>query len=78
MLNISMLKEDQFDCESRIEVYREVIRDVYAVSKLYKRKSKKSRNNAIQAPTNKMKKKKEVIVLNRQMDGYASDSSSVF
>ena len=73
-----MLKEEQFDSDSRVDIYREVIREVYAVSKLYKRKSKKSRNNAIQAPTNKMKKKKEVIVLNRQIDGYASDSSSVF
>ena len=73
-----MLKEDQFDSQSRVGIYRQVIRQIYAVSKLYKRKSKKSRNNSIQAPTNRIKKKKEVIVLNNPMGGYSSDNSSVF
>lgn len=78
MLHLSMLKEEQFDSEERIDIYREVIREIYAVSKLYKRKSKKTRNHSIQAPNNKTKRKKEVILLQNQLDGYQSDSSSAF
>lgn len=48
------------------------------MSKLYKRKSKKSRNSSIQAPTIKMKRKKEVIVVNQSEQGYVSDRSSAF
>lgn len=71
-----MLKEESFDSQERIEIYREVIREIYAVSKLYKRKSKKSRNHSIQAPNNvKTKKKKD---RKRHVDGYQSDSSSAF
>lgn len=73
-----MLKEEQFESDERIDIYREVIREIYAVSKLYKRKSKKTRNHSIQAPNNKMRKKKEVILLQNQLDGYQSDSSSAF
>ena len=74
-----MLKEEEFDSTARIEIYREVIREVYTVSKLYKRKSKKSRNSSIQAPNNKTKPKKKVIVLpNKEITGYLSDSSSAF
>jgi hypothetical protein len=67
MLNLSMLKEEQFDSEARVEIYREVVKEIYAVNKLYKRKSKKTRNNSIQAPTHKPKRKKDVIVLNNQI-----------
>lgn len=51
------------------------------MSKLYKRKSKKSRNSSIQAPNIKMKRKKEVIVVsnsNNIEQGYMSESSSAF
>ena len=78
MLHISMLSEESFDSEDRIAIYRDVIREVYGVSKLYKRKSKKSRNSSIQAPTIKMKRKKEVIVVNQSEQGYASDRSEEF
>lgn len=64
MLNLSMLNEEQFDSEERITIYHEVVREIYAVGKLYKRKSKKSRNSSIQAPNIKIKRKKDVIVLN--------------
>jgi hypothetical protein len=76
-----MLNEEQFDSEDRIAIYREVIKEIYAVSKLYKRKSKKSRNSSIQAPNIKMKRKKEVIVvsnINNIEQGYMSESSSAF
>ena len=76
MLNISMLQEEQFDSEERVHIYREVIKQIYSVSKLYKRKSKKSRNNSIQAPIMKSKKKKDVIVVSNLKQGYVSDSSS--
>lgn len=79
MLHISMLSEESFDSQDRIAIYREVIREIYAVSKLYKRKSKKSRNSSIMAPTIKMKRKKEVIVVaNQSEQGYISDQSSAF
>jgi hypothetical protein len=58
-----------------------VVREIYTVSKLYKRKSKKSRNSSIQAPNIKIKRKKEVIVLNANHNieqGYQSESSSAF
>lgn len=58
-----------------------MVREIYAVSKLYKRKSKKSRNSSIQAPNIKLKRKKEVIVLNANPNieqGYQSESSSAF
>jgi hypothetical protein len=49
------------------------------VSKLYKRKSKKTRNSAIQAPNTKRKKMKEAHDrVSKRDEGYASDSSSVF
>jgi hypothetical protein len=55
------------------------VREVYGVSKLYKRKSKKSRNSSIQAPTIKLKRKKDVIVVaNNSEQGYVSDRSSAF
>lgn len=71
-----MLKEESYDSSERIDIYREVIREIYSVSKLYKRKSKKSRNHSIQAPNNKTKKKRSPRP--RQADGYLSDSSSAF
>lgn len=56
-----------------------------AVSKLYKRKSKKTRNSAIQAPNARKKKIREATILVRQrsgnqedQDGYASEESSAF
>lgn len=59
-----------------------MVREIYAVSKLYKRKSKKSRNSSIQAPNIKIKRKKDVIVLNTNTNnieqGYQSESSSAF
>lgn len=58
-----MLKEEQFDSQERVAIYREVVREIYSVSKLYKRKSKKSRNSAIQAPNLKIKVRKPVIVV---------------
>ena len=79
MLNLSMLQEEQFDSKERIEIYREVIREIYAVSKLYKRKNKKTRNHSIQAPNNKNRKKKEGAKTKKnRLDGYESDSESVF
>lgn len=50
MLNVSMLNEEEVDSEERVKIYKEVVREIYSVSKLYKRKSKKSRNSSIQAP----------------------------
>lgn len=79
MLNLSMLQEEQFDSKERIEIYREVIREIYIVSKLYKRKNKKTRNHSIQAPNNKNRKKKDGVKSKKNsLDGYISDSSSVF
>lgn len=63
------------------------MRDVVAVSKLYKRKSKKTRNSAIQAPNARRKKIREAHILvknqedqddDEEADGYASDPSSAF
>lgn len=56
------------------------MRDVTAVSKLYKRKSKKTRNSAIQAPNARRKKNREanIIVKNPSDHGYDSDPSSAF
>ena len=50
------------------------------MSRMYKRKSKKIRNSAIQAPNARRKKNREdtIIVKNPEEQGYASDSSSVF
>lgn len=42
---------------SHIDEYKELIKDIYRVSKLYKRKSKKVRNSLIQAPVNSSRKK---------------------
>ncbi len=73
MLNLSMLKEEQFDSQDRVNIYREVIKEIYSVSKLYKRKSKKSRNSSIQAPNIKMKRKKDTIVVSNNIEeGYES------
>jgi hypothetical protein len=56
------------------------VRDVTAASKLYKRKSKKTRNSAIQAPNARRKKNREanIIVKNPSDQGYDSDPSSAF
>ena len=80
MLHISMLKEEDYDSEERVKIYSDIVKDIYAVSKLYRRKSKKIRNSAIQAPNAKRKKqrKSNIIVKNVEEQGYASDSSSVF
>ena len=43
MLTVSMLKEEEFDSEERLKIYTDIVRDAIAVSKLYKRKSKKTR-----------------------------------
>lgn len=58
-----MLTDEVFDSQSRLGIYRDVVREIYDVSKMYKRKSKKSRNSAIQAPSLKIKRKKEVIAV---------------
>jgi hypothetical protein len=63
MLHLSMLTDEVFDSQSRLRIYRDVVREIYDVSKMYKRKSKKSRNSAIQAPSLKIKRKKEVIAV---------------
>jgi hypothetical protein len=69
MLGLSLLKEEEFDSAERIAIYREVVREIYAVSKLYKRKSKKSRNSSIQAPNLKGRKgSKQVFLLAGQPD----------
>ena len=78
MLGLSLLKEEQFDSQERIAIYREVVREIYAASKLYKRKSKKSRNSSIQAPNLKGKRSKQVIVVAAVEQGYESESSSAF
>ena len=78
MLNLSMLQEEQFDSEDRLLIYRELVREIYSVSRLYKRKSKKSRNSAIQAPSQKLKRKKDVVVVANIDQGYDSESSSAF
>jgi len=66
MLTVSMLREEEFDSEERLKIYADIVRDVVYVSKLYKRKSKKTRNSAIQAPNAKRKKNREsnIIVKN--------------
>lgn len=51
-----MFKEEEFESEERLKIYSDIIRDVIAASKLYKRKSKKTRNSSIQAPNAKKKK----------------------
>jgi len=51
-----MLKEEEFDSTERLAIYADLVRDIYRVSKLYKRKSKKIRNSSIQAPNTKKKK----------------------
>ena len=58
-----MLTDEVFDSQSRLGIYRDVVREIYDVSKMYKRKSKKSRNSVIQAPSLKIKRKKEVIAV---------------
>ena len=63
MLHLSMLSDEVFDSQSRLGIYRDVVREIYDVSKMYKRKSKKSRNSAIQAPSLKIKRKKDVIIV---------------
>jgi len=87
MLHISMLKEDEYDVEETVKIYSDIVKDIYAVSKLYKRKSKlykrkskKIRNSAIQAPNAKRKKQRDsnIIVKTVEEQGYVSDSSSVF
>ena len=51
-----MLKEEEFESAQRLAIYADLVRDIYRVSKLYKRKSKKVRNSSIQAPNTKKKK----------------------
>lgn len=63
MLHLSMLTNEVFDSQSRLGIYRDVVREIYDVSKMYKRRSKKSRNSAIQAPSIKIKHKKEVTIV---------------
>lgn len=58
MLNVSMLHEEEFDSEERLQIYSDIVRDISVASKLYKRKSKKTRNSAIQAPNTRRKKKR--------------------
>ena len=80
MLLVSMLHEEDFDDEERVRIYSDVIRDVVKASKLYKRKTKKTRNSAIQAPNARRKKVREanIIVKSPSEAGYDSDSSSAF
>ena len=80
MLTVSMLKEEEFDSEERLQIYSDIVRDVSIASKLYKRKSKKTRNSAIQAPNARRKKNREanIIVKNPSEQGYDSDPSSAF
>lgn len=58
MLHLSMLTDEAFDSQSRLGIYRDVVREIYDASKMYKRKSKKSRNSAIQAPSLKVKRRR--------------------
>lgn len=84
MLTVSMLKEEEFDSEERLKIYTDIIRDAIAASKLYKRKSKKTRNSAIQAPNARKKKIREAHILVKNPEeegyeqGYESDPSSAF
>lgn len=80
MLTVSMLKEEEFDSEERLKIYTDIVRDAIAASKLYKRKSKKTRNSAIQAPNARKKKIREshILVKNPEEQGYESDPSSAF
>ena len=79
MLHVSMLKEEEFDSVERIAIYTDLVRDIYRVSRLYKRKSKKIRNSSIQAPNAKRKRMRESKSKKEQHEeGYDSDSSSVF
>jgi hypothetical protein len=63
MLNVSTLRDEEFDSEERLQIYSDIIRDVSLASKLYKRKSKKSRNSAIQAPNTRRKKNREANII---------------
>lgn len=63
MLHVSMLREEEFDSEERLKIYADLVRDIYKVSKLYKRKSKKIRNSAIQAPNTRRKKMREAHII---------------
>lgn len=58
-----MLREEEFDSEERLKIYAELVKDIYKVSKLYKRKSKKIRNSAIQAPNTRRKKMREANII---------------
>lgn len=82
MLHVSMLNEEGFDSEDQIKIYSDLVKDIYRVSKLYKRKSKKVRNSTIQAPNTRRKRIREArVVVNKnekEEEGYDSDSSSVF
>lgn len=70
MLGLSLLNEEEFDSAERIAIYREFVQEIYAVNKLYKRKSKKSRKSSIQAPNLKGRKgsSKQVALLAGQPD----------
>ena len=57
------MHEEEFDSKERVQIYCDVVRDVVAVSKLYKRKSKKSRNSGIQAPNARRKKIRDAHIL---------------
>ena len=58
-----MLREEEFDSEERLKIYADLVRDIYKVSKFYKRKSKKIRNSAIQAPNTRRKKMREAHII---------------
>lgn len=63
-----------------MKIYADLVRDIYSVSKLYKRKSKKVRNSAIQAPNTRRKRMREAHAMPSDSGepGYDSDASSVF
>ena len=52
-----MYQENDEETPQMIQKYKELIKQIYSVSKMYKRKSKKVRNSLIQAPTAKKAKK---------------------
>jgi hypothetical protein len=55
ILRISMLREEEFESSEQVRIYVELIKDIFRVSPLYKRKSRKARNSSIQAPNVKNK-----------------------
>jgi hypothetical protein len=53
---ISENEDDDYEEEEDLQIYRDLIKQIYAGSKEYKRKSKKCRNLSIQAPNVKKSK----------------------